>query len=148
MSASRPPSSVPRVRRAFTLVEAMVASCVLMLGISGALVTLQRSLATIAQARQLDTASNLMQTELERLRTCGWNELQAMQSSGDNLIPVPAGGDFARFICVREIRDLRPGMKEITVTASWGGLDGRPHVARLVTRYSQSGLNDYYYTTR
>lgn len=147
------PTSFPSARRAgrtaaFSLVEVMVASCVLMLGISGALVTLQRSLDTIAQARQLDTASQLMQTELERLRLLNWSQLQSLQESGRTAIDPPAGGDFARFICERQIRDLRDGMKEITLVASWGGLDGRAHSARLVTRYSRSGLNDYFYTTR
>lgn len=134
--------------RAFSLVEVMVASCVLMLGISGALVTLQRSISSIAQARQLDTASQVMQTELERLRLLNWTQLGALQQSGATSVPVPTGGDFARFTCEREIRDLREGMKEITLIASWGGLDGRAHTARLVTRYSRSGLNDYFYTTR
>ncbi len=126
----------------------MVASCVLMLGISGALVTLQRSISSIAQARQLDAASQLMQTELERLRLLNWSQLDALQQSRATAVPVPSGGDFARFTCEREIRDLRDGMKEITLIASWGGLDGRAHSARLVTRYSRSGLNDYFYTTR
>ena len=133
---------------AFSLVEVMVASCVLMLGISGALVTLQRSLDTIAQARQLDTASQLMQTELERLRLLNWSQLQALQDSGRNAVAAPAGGDFARFTCERQIRDLRDGMKEITLVASWVGIDGRAHSARLVPRYSRSGLNDSFYTTR
>lgn len=126
----------------------MAATCVLMLGISGALVTLQRSLGTIAQARQLDTASQLMQTELERLRLLNWSQLQGLQDSGDTTVDPPSGGDFARFVCERQILDLRDGMKEITLVASWGGLDGRAHSARLVTRYSRSGLNDYFYTTR
>jgi Tfp pilus assembly protein PilV len=146
--AFRPPP--PRAGRAaaFSLVEVMVASCVLMLGISGALVTLQRSLDSIAQARQLDAASQLMQTELERLRLLNWSQLQALQESGRTDVAVPSGGDFARFTCERRIHDLRDGMKEITLVASWGGLDGRAHSARLVTRYSRSGLNDYFYTTR
>jgi type II secretory pathway pseudopilin PulG len=126
----------------------MVASCVLVLGISGALVTLQRSLDTIAQARQLDAASQLMQTELERLRLLNWSQLQTLQTSGETAVDAPSGGDFARFTCERRIRDLREGMKEITLVTSWGGLDGRAHSARLITRYSRSGLNDYFYTTR
>lgn len=137
-----------RRRRAFSIVEVVTASAVLMLGISGALVTLQRSLSAIAHARQLDAVSGVLQSEIERLRTRGWSELQALQDSRDTAITAPTGGDFARFVCEREIRDVRPGMKEITVRASWGGLDGRSHVASIVTRYSQSGLNDYYYTTR
>lgn len=146
--ALAPPARPPRQRAAFSLVEVMVASCVLMLGVSGALVTLQRSLGSIAQARQLDVASQLMQTELERLRLLNWNQLESLQKLADPRIDVPAHGDFARFTCERSITDLREGMKEITLVASWGGLDGRAHSARLVTRYSRSGLNDYFYTTR
>jgi hypothetical protein len=137
-----------RGRRGFSLAEVLLASTVLMVGISGALVTLQRSIDSIAQARQLDAASQLMQTELERLRLLNWNQLQSLQDSGRTEVPVPSGGDFARFSCERRIRDLRDGMKEITLVASWGGLDGRAYKASLVTRYGRSGLNDYFYTTR
>lgn len=142
------PGRPRRLRRAFSLIEVMTASAVLLLGISGALVTLQRSLSSIAHARQLDTVSSLLQSELERLRMRGWNDLQALQDSGQTAINIPPGAEFARFTCEREIQDLRPGMKQITVRASWGGRDGRARSASLVTRYSQSGLNDYYYTTR
>lgn len=146
----KPRPAAPRAgrRSAFSLAEVMVASCVLMLGISGALVTLRRSLDTIAQARQLDAASQLMQTELERLRLLNWTQLQTLQTSGEIAVAPPASGDFARYTCERRIRDLRDGLKEITLVASWGGLDGRAHSARLITRYSRSGLNDYFYTTR
>jgi type II secretory pathway pseudopilin PulG len=148
--SAKPRLAAPRAgwRSAFSLAEVMVASCVLMLGISGALVTLRRSLDTIAQARQLDAASQLMQTELERLRLLNWSQLQTLQTSGQTAVDAPTGGDFARYTCERHIRDLRDGMKEITLVASWGGLDGRAHSARLITRYSRSGLNDYFYTTR
>lgn len=145
---ARPPAARPCARPAFSLVEVMVASCVLMLGISGALVTLQQSLRTIAQARQLDAASQLMQGELERLRLLNWSQLQTLQDSGATGVAIPSGGDFAHFSCERQIRDLRDGMKEITLITAWGGLDGRAHSARLITRYSRSGLNDYFYTTR
>ena len=146
--AHRPAAPCVGRAAAFSMVEVMVASCVLMLGISGALVTLQRSLDSIAQARQLDAASQVMQSELERLRLLNWSQLQALQTSGQTTVDPPSGGDFARFTCQRQIRDLREGLKEITVTASWGGLDGRAHSARLITRYSRAGFNDYFYTTR
>jgi hypothetical protein len=128
----------------------MTASVVLVIGISGALVTLQRSLSSIAHARQLDLVSNVLQGELERLRTSGWRELENLQVAGVTpiLSPGASASAFAQFICEREIRDLREDMKEITVRATWGGRDGRAHAATLVTRYSRSGLNDYYYTTR
>jgi hypothetical protein len=121
--SAKPRLAAPRAgwRSAFSLAEVMVASCVLMLGISGALVTLRRSLDTIAQARQLDAASQLMQTELERLRLLNWSQLQTLQTSGQTAVDAPTGGDFARYTCERHIRDLRDGMKEIT----FGRLLGR-----------------------
>ena len=142
------PSEARKAWRGFSLVEVMVASCVLAFGVSGALVTLQRSLGSIAQARQLDGASRLLQSELERLRLLNWQQLHELQNRGDPTVPLPAGTDFPGFSCERHITDLRPGMKEITLSASWGGPEGRAHSARLVTRYSRSGLKDYFYTTR
>ncbi len=141
-------AAIPRAARAFTLAEVMVASAVLMLGASGALVTLQRSLSAISHARQLDAVSSVLQDELERLRTRSWGELEELQKSPDQRVDLPPGGDYRNYACVRSIRDIREGMKEIAVEASWGGADGRARTARLVTRYSRSGLNDYFYTTR
>ncbi|MBI2497610.1 MAG: hypothetical protein HYV75_06755 [Opitutae bacterium] len=47
---------------------------------------------------------------------------------------------------MREITDVKTGMKQISLTAAWRGYDGRPHTARLITRYGRNGLNDYFYT--
>lgn len=135
-------------RAGFSLVEVMLASFVLVVAIIGALTTLQRGFQAVDSARSYNYASQVMQTELERLRLYSWTQLQALQDSGNNVVttaPV-AGATSPGFSCVRSIRDLRTGMKEITLTATWSGHDGRSHNARFITRYSQSGLYDYFYT--
>jgi hypothetical protein len=132
--------------RAFSLIEVMTASCVLMIGLGGTVLTVKNSLETISRARHLGAASQIMQSELERLRLRNWNQLQAIQDSGDNRVVVetpPAGSNLT---CARTITDLRDGLKEITLQASWGP-GGTRHTARLVTRYARSGLNDYFYTS-
>ena len=88
-----------------------------------------------------------MQSEFESLRLKSWAQLQALQDSGQNTVAVAAGGStVAGFVCQRTIRDLKTDMKEITLESTWRGSDGRPHLARFITRYSKSGLYDYFYT--
>jgi Tfp pilus assembly protein PilV len=131
----------------FTLVEVMVASTVLVFGIITAVTTSQRGLQALDTARNLTAASQLMQAEMERIRLLSWTQLGTLQQSGDTRVAVEATTGLARLACTREITDLKTDMKQITLTASWRGYDGREHTARLITRYGKSGLNDYFYTT-
>jgi len=132
---------------AFSLVEVMTASCVLMIGLGGTVLTVKSSLATISHSRYLAAASQIMQSEIERLRLRSWDQLQAIQDSGNNTVALDELPSGTRLTCTRRITDVRDGLKEITVETSWGGGTGRTHTARLVTRYARSGLNDYFYTS-
>lgn len=131
-------------RRSFTIVEVMVAAAILALGIVGVITTSQQGLQALDSARRLSAASQLMQSEMERLRLMSWTQLQALQDSGQTTVALERTAD--RYSCRREIRDLKVNMKEITLVADWKGFDGRPHTARLITRYGRTGLNDYFYT--
>jgi Tfp pilus assembly protein PilV len=138
----KPRRSASRFRRAFTLVEVMVAATVLVFALVTAITASQRGLQALDTARHLAACSQLMQSEMERLRLMSWAQLQALQQSGDTAVPLEAAG---RFVCTREIVDLKLDMKQITLTATWRSYDGRSHTARLITRYGRSGLNDYFY---
>lgn len=135
--------------RAFTLIEVMIASIVLVLGITTAITTLQRGFQAVDTARHYTFASQVMQSELERLRLKSWSQLQSLQDSRDNTVAIPAvtGADHGAFSCTRIIRDLKIDMKEITLISNWRGYDGRPHTIRFVTRYGKTGLYDYFYTS-
>jgi prepilin-type N-terminal cleavage/methylation domain-containing protein len=138
------PTRFRRAPRGFTIAEVMVAATVLALGIVGVVTVSQSGLQALDTARNLSGASQLMQSEMERVRLMSWAQLQALQDSGETVVALD--GAPGRYTCAREIRDLRTGMKEITLIATWKGYDGRSHAARLITRYGQTGLNDYFYT--
>ncbi len=136
-----------RAAAAFTLVEVMIAAIVLVLGISTAILTLQRGFQSLDTARNLTYASQVMQSELERLRLKSWSQVETLQSSGDTSVAATSvAGMSGSFRCTRTIRDLKTDMKEITLESVWNGYDGRPHTVRYMTRYSKSGLYDYFYT--
>lgn len=128
-------------RAAYTLVEVMVASVVVLLGIVTAIGVLQRGFRSLDYSRNLTSASQVMHSELEQLRLLNWPQLEQLQAAGD-VVFTPAGA-AGRFTCTRRIRDLRDGMKEITLDTTWRGVDGHEHTARLVTRYGRKGLNDF-----
>jgi prepilin-type N-terminal cleavage/methylation domain-containing protein len=134
-----------RARRGFTIAEVMVAATILALGVAGVITVSQSGLQAVDTARNLSAASQLMQSEMERVRLMSWAQLQALQDSGQTAVALD-GAAPGRYTCSRVIRDVKTGMKEITLVATWKGYDGRPHTARLITRYGQTGLNDYFYT--
>jgi Tfp pilus assembly protein PilV len=131
---------------AFTLLEVMVAAAVLTLGVATSFLVIQRGLQAVDTARNLTTAAQIMGNEMERLRLKSWVQIQQLQAAPDTTVPLDRGISSERFSCTRTIRDLKTDMKEIVLTASWHGYDGRVHAVGMITRYCRNGLNDYYYT--
>lgn len=148
-SPSSRPLQPARFPPGFTLVEVVVASVVLVLAITTAITTLQHGLQAVDTARGYTYASQVMQSELERLRLKSWTQLQALQDAKDTSVSAAtvAGAPTASFSCTRTISDVKADMKEITLVSNWRGYDGRAHTARFVTRYGKSGLYDYFYTS-
>ncbi len=132
----------------FSLVEVLVASFVLVLGITTAITTLQQGFKAVDTARNYSYSSQLMQSEMERLRLKNWSQIQALQNAGTTEVSTDDTASAGRtvFTCKRIITDVKTDMKQITLISSWQGFDGRAHTARFITRYSKSGLYDYLYT--
>lgn len=142
----RPPRHPRRIFPAFSLIEVMVAAFVLAFGIVSSIAVLQSGLQALDSARNLTGATQVMQSEMERLRLKSWAQLQQLQDANDTVVAVDGALPGGRFACMREITDRKPDMKQIALIARWHGYDGRLHTARMVTWYCRNGLNDYYYT--
>lgn len=125
----------------------MLAASILVLVIVGAITTLQRGFVAVDTARNYTHASQVLQSEMERLRLYNWSQMQTLQDAGESTFAGATAQGTASFQCSRAIHDLKADMKEITLKATWLGHDGRSHTARLITRYSKSGLYDYFYTS-
>ncbi len=125
----------------------MIASIVMVLAITTAITTLQRGFQALDTSRNTTYASQVMQSELERLRLKSWAQIQILQDSGESAVTVGGvTGAAGSFRCTRTIRDRKTDMKEITLVSTWNGYDGRPHTLSYITRYGKSGLYDYFYT--
>ena len=139
----------------FTLVELMVASVVMILGITSAIASLQLGFRVLDDARTTTLAAQIVQSEVERVRLLSWSGVNALPASDpvDLTSLFPAGRTrteiLNRFTATRTVQNTpnRNGlMKSVTVTVTWRSTNGRVQTRSSTTRYTQNGLYDYLYT--
>jgi type II secretory pathway pseudopilin PulG len=144
------------IRSAFTLVEVMLASSILVMVISASLVVLQMSMRAIDSARYTTLAGQVLQSQMEKLRLLKWSQLTVPQAQTYftqdvsqtatvqlNRFTTAAGG-AATF--GQSIVNESATVKVITLTATWRGIDGRSHSLAYTTRYAYHGISDFLYT--
>ena len=135
-----------------------MAGFVLTLAIATSITTLNRGLSSLDTARNSTLASQIMQSEIERIRLMPWDlpggavdSIQELPASDT----VPLASMFsanpalaAKFTVTRTVTAdaTRPAdIKHISLTATWTSYDGRSHTRSYSTMYSRKGLYDYYY---
>lgn len=135
-----------------------MATFVMALGISTAIIALQMDFKALNLARDSTLASQIMQSEIERLRLMPWANSSA---DVDSITELPASETVSlesmfsanaqltqRFQVVRTVATDpdRPDVRRITLTVRWTSFDGRSHTRSFTTLYCKNGLYDYYYT--
>ena len=148
----------------FTILEVCMSAFVLAFSVMTSLTVIQSGYRTMDNARNTTIASQLLQSVMEDLRmlpysaTGGANSITSLQTTNNNvsgnvtLDSSFTNGDSAatamvsRFTITRNITDVSgyTGMKMITLTASWTGIDTRIHTLTYNSYYCQNGLHDYY----
>jgi hypothetical protein len=132
--------------------EVALASFVLALGIATSIIALQSGFKFIDVARDTTLASQILQSEIERLRMMSWGTIVALPSSEkvDLSTMFTSDANLAnRFTVVREIAkgpSRENDVRLITLRVTWTSLDGRSHTRSFLAKYIKNGLYDYYYT--
>ncbi len=158
--ASVGPASDGRRRRrthGFTLVEVAIAAFVMALAIATSLTALQYSYKLIDNARYTTLAGQILQSQMEKLRLLTWAQLTD-PVNGPVAYPtftpdvsLATSAQLSHFTsCTQTIVDapspFNATMKDITLSATWVGTDGRKHTLSYFTRYGENGISDFFYT--
>lgn len=142
------PASFSDGARGFTLVEVIMSVFVLALTITTAITTMQRAFLNLDSARNLETASRIMQCELEKERMLTWAQVSssAYQPTIDAaFLRNPAvAGRFTLSRTVTVLPNRSSQMLQITLTATWRSYDGRTQQRSYTTYYGQNGLHAYF----
>lgn len=142
----------------FSIVEIVMATFVMTFALATSILTLQAGFRGLADARDSTLASQIMQSEIERIRLMPWDLpsgsgiMQLVGTETLNLATMFSSNPAvaAKFAVTRTVSDdeTRPTeVKKIELSVTWKSFDGRPHTRRMSTIYSKNGLYDYYYTT-
>lgn len=152
--------------RGFTLLEVMLAATVMVLAISSSIMVLQHGMRAIDTARCTTLAGQILQSQVEKLRLLTWTQL-VDPVSGPTASPTfepdlvsTATAQINRFhvgstwgVCAQTFEDAGAPytgpttMKKVTLTATWKGIDGRPHSLSYITFYGKNGISDFFWTT-
>ena len=127
-----------------------MAALVMALVLSTAVTTLQRAFISLQNARDLNIASQMLQSEMEKLRLADWTTVNAFPVSATSVALDPAFTSNAfvgsRFSISRTVADPKADTRIITLRVTWQGADNRPLIRHLSMRYSRNGLYDYFYS--
>lgn len=123
--------------------------------ISGSIVVMQAGFKSLDNARNTTLASQVIQSEMERIRLLNWSDVNAFPAKGTIVLNTifPTGTTTntlnARFTATRTctgVTGKETEMKEIVITVTWKGIDGLIHTRSTTGYYCKNGLYDYYYT--
>ena len=134
-----------------------MAAGVMALAITTAITTMQQAFLALDSARNITLAGQVMQSQIERLRMKSWTVIEAYQRETQPKQLVAADFDLAltrdypgflsRFTVTRQITDAGTDLKEISLTMTWRGYDGRPASRSYKSYYGRNGLYDYFYNS-
>ena len=139
-------------QRGFTILEVAVAASVMAMGLATSVIALQSGFRHVDLARGTTLASQIIQSEMERIRLLSWAGVCALPETQtfDGSAFFSDSADVAGKFTVTRTRQpdaARPTQAmNVSVAVQWNTYDGRPHTRRFTSIYAQNGLYDYYYT--
>jgi Tfp pilus assembly protein PilV len=145
-----PSTSRLRSRRGVTIVEVAMAAMVMALVLTTSITTLQRAFINLQNARDLNIASQMLQSEMEKMRLADWPTVSAFPTASTSVTLDTAftSNPFVgnRYRLSRTVTDPKTDTRIITLRVDWQGADNRPLYRNLSMRYSRNGLYDYFYS--
>jgi prepilin-type N-terminal cleavage/methylation domain-containing protein len=142
---SRPSGSQRPADGGFTLVEIVISMTLLAIIFTAAFGSHFLAMRMIEDSRDQVRASQIIQSELEAMRTMNWSDLEALPAK-DSFSP---RGQFVqvfadRYTASREVIDLSSTQKEVIIRVEWKQR-GKPYFQIFNTVFTRNGLNDYNY---
>ena len=148
-SAPPPAGNNPRTGIAsISLVELMMAVVILGVVFTSAFGVIGQGFNLIETSRDYTRVAQILQNEMESLRTMNWTELLALPASEQFSPDAQFISAFAdRYTCTRDITIPKADQRLIVLTVSWRSSKGPLHSRSYRTNYTKNGLHDFYIRT-
>ncbi len=133
-----------------TLMELMMAVMILGLLFGGAITSLGYGFFEIELSRDSVRVAQMLQSEVESLRTKNWTQLEALKGTSTISPDYDISGAEifgGKYTLIRQLTTSKTDQLQLTLKASWKDTRGLPHERKFYTIFTKDGLNDYYYRT-
>ena len=132
---------------AFSLIEVMVALTIFSFVIASAFVAISRGYELVSEARHYTRASQILQSEIELLRTLPWATFSGLDSdtlSGYFETEIQAQFGAGVYDGEVDITPIGTDFVTIDVSVTWTDSNEREKTVTYTTAFSRGGVNDYY----
>lgn len=128
----------------FTLVELLISLTIFTIVVVSGFACVKMGMGMVDNARHHTRASQIMQSEIETVRSLAWANLTALPTARTNVSVASQFDDssYTKYQLYRTISGSGDARK-ITLEASWTDIAGRSHSKTYVTQYTKGGLYDY-----
>lgn len=128
---------------AFTIVEVMIAMVIFAIVIASGFACLKSGLGLMENSRHTTRSSQIMQSEIERIRSLPWGQVIALSNDADiTLSDAFAATVYEAYTMERRVTGSG-NERVVTLIVSWTDNSGRAHSRSYVSQYTRGGLYDY-----
>lgn len=128
-----------------TLIEVVIALFVLGVVLTSSITMMGQGFLSVDHSRNLNRASQILQTEMETLRSYSWAEIDALAAESDF---VPFNGaitfNMNNIVCKRILSTEKMNQKRIRLVVSWSDVSGAQRERFYEAYYTKEGISDYY----
>lgn len=130
----------------FTLIEVMVGATLILVIFAGGFGALIQGNRLIESSRDETRASQILQSEIEDLRTHDWATLTALDAEAKYNPQSSFTDAYAtRYTVKRLIATRSATQKRVTLQVAWVDSRSTTHTREYITLITKDGLYDYYY---
>lgn len=135
-------------RGGYSLVEVIVAAGIFAMVIAGGFAGVRMGFEIVNNSRHHTRVSQILQSEVESLRSLSWKELKQLPSSAEvDITPQFNTSVYDAYKVERKIYAESSSLRRIEVHVSYNKRSGKPVNLKYLTFFSEGGVNDYYYRT-
>lgn len=137
-----------RNKNGFTLVEVIVAAGIFAMVIAGGIAGVRMGFQIVDNSRHHTRVSQILQSEVESLRSLSWKELKQLPSSAEvDINPQFSTSAYDAYTVNRNIYTESSSLRRVEVVVTYSTRGGKSVELKYLTFFTEGGVNDYYYRT-
>lgn len=141
---------MPRLlcKNGFSLVEVIIAAGIFGIVITGGFAGVRMGFEIVDNSRHYTRVSQILQSEVESLRSLSWKELKALPKSENiEIDPQFSTTAYDAYTVTRNIYEESSSLRRVEVQVNFTARSGKQVSLKYLTFFTEGGLNDYYYRT-